>query len=306
MTVNRSGLLLVDKPIGPTSHDIVGRMRRLAGTRRVGHAGTLDPAAGGLLVIGIHHATRLLTFATGLDKTYETVMRLGLATVTDDAEGETVSAPGCTAPDDDVAAAVRALTGPIQQVPSAVSAVKIDGRRAYARVRAGEDVQLAARPVTVHRFHVTGIMRTTAAAPDGADLPVLDVHAVVDCTSGTYIRALARDLGAALGAAGHLTALRRTAVGPWSVDAARTLDDLTGGIADGDVTGMGEAAGLLMDTVTVGAERAVELTRGRRIPVTGVDHLFAVLDGAGRLVAIADPVDGHARTRLVIPEDARS
>ena len=217
--------MLVDKPAGLTSHDVVGRMRRLAGTRRVGHAGTLDPMATGVLVLGVEKATRLLGHLALHRKTYTATIRLGQATVTDDAEGEVTgsAAPGQVAglTEAAVRAAVGPLTGEIRQRPSAVSAIKVNGVRSYARVRSGEEVQLAERPVTVYVFEVHGFRRTTVTEGD-----VLDLDVTVECSSGTYIRALARDLGAALGVGGHLTALRRTRVGPYSLDEAATLDAL--------------------------------------------------------------------------------
>jgi tRNA pseudouridine55 synthase len=212
MTPAPDGLLVVDKPGGWTSHDVVGRVRRLAHTRKVGHAGTLDPMATGVLVLGIGRATRLLGHLALTDKTYTATIRLGATTVTDDAEGEVVEVRDASeVTDAAVAGAMAALTGEIAQVPSSVSAVKVDGVRSYARVRAGEAVELAARRVTVSRFALL--------ERRGDDLDV-----VVDCTSGTYVRALARDLGAALGVGGHLTALRRTRVGPFGLEVARTLE----------------------------------------------------------------------------------
>ncbi len=212
------GLVLVDKPAGLTSHDVVARVRRLAGTRKVGHAGTLDPMATGVLVLGVERATRLLGHLALTDKTYDATIRLGVSTVTDDAEGEVVTtAPAAHLQDDEIRAAVEALTGPIQQVPSSVSAIKVDGKRAYAKVRAGDTVELAARPVTVHSFDVHATRRTG---------DVVDLDVTVACSSGTYVRALARDLGAALGVGGHLTALRRTRVGTYDVASARTLEQL--------------------------------------------------------------------------------
>jgi len=216
------GVVLVDKPAGWTSHDAVARLRRALNTRKVGHAGTLDPMATGLLIMGVGRGTRLLGYLVGLDKTYRATIRLGQATTTDDAEGELVFAapPGLVASLGIAALteAVTALTGQINQVPSAVSAIKVDGQRAYARVRAGQTVELAARPVTVHHFEVLG--RQLVALPGGA---VLDLAVEVTVSSGTYVRALARDLGQALGCGGHLTALRRLTVGPFGVDQAQAL-----------------------------------------------------------------------------------
>src|SRR5680860_356241 len=212
------GLLIVDKPQGWTSHDVVARTRRLAGTRKVGHAGTLDPMATGVLVLGIGRATRLLGYLALRDKGYDATIRLGQTTVTDDGEGDLLE---CHDPSGvtqaAVVAAVAALTGDLQQVPSAVSAIKVQGQRAYKRVRAGEDVTLPARPVTVSEFAVGELLH----GPGTGDL---DVH--VECSTGTYVRALARDLGAALGVGGHLTALRRTRVGAFHVRAAHSLDTL--------------------------------------------------------------------------------
>src|SRR4051812_23547756 len=202
-----------------TSHDVVARVRRILGTRRVGHAGTLDPMATGVLVLGVERATKLLGHLAMDTKSYLATIRLGLATTTDDADGEPRGTPvGATAlTDDTITAGVDTLVGEIAQVPSTVSAIKVDGRRAYERARAGEDVRLETRPVTVHRFEVL------ATRTDG---PYRDLDVVVDCSSGTYIRALARDLGAALGVGGHLTALRRTRVGPFTLAQARTLETL--------------------------------------------------------------------------------
>jgi len=213
------GLVIVDKPAGCTSHDVVGRMRRLAHTRRVGHAGTLDPMATGVLVLGVDKATRLLHHLALSDKAYTASIRLGQATVTDDAEGETVSTASAAGIDEAaVRAALTPLSGDVLQVPSSVSAIKVDGQRAYKRVRDGEAVELAARPVTVTRFEAVDFVRTTS--------DLLDVVVEVECSSGTYVRALARDLGAALGVGGHLTALRRTRVGPFTLAQAHTLDAL--------------------------------------------------------------------------------
>ena len=213
-----TGLVVVDKPGGLTSHDVVARARRALGTRKVGHAGTLDPMATGVLVLGVGRATRLLGHLTLTEKAYDATARLGVATTTDDAEGEVVgAAPAGHLGDDEIRAALAGFVGDIEQVPTAVSAIKVDGRRAYERVRAGEEVELAARPVTVHEL----VVHEVRAAAD-----VVDVDFSVRCSSGTYVRAIARDLGAALGVGGHLTALRRTAVGAFDLSAACTLDDL--------------------------------------------------------------------------------
>lgn len=287
----------MDKPQGWTSHDVVGRMRRLAGTRKVGHAGTLDPMATGVLVVGINKATRLLTYIVGTSKTYEATIRLGRTTVTDDAEGETTSTTTTAAVTDEaIHAAIGALTGDIAQVPSSVSAIKVNGERAYARVRSGEDVRLAARPVTIHSFTVHRIRRVEQ---DGVQF--IDVDATVSCSSGTYIRALARDLGGALGVGGHLTALRRTEVGPYSLEQARTLDQLA---EDLQVLDMADAARALMPVRELSAEEAVELSFGRRIPCSDFgghtpENPAAAFGPDGSLVALLADAGKYAKPVLV-------
>ena len=265
-----SGVLVVDKPPGWTSHDVVARVRRLAGTRRVGHAGTLDPMATGVQVLGVGRGTKLLTYLVGATKSYQATVRLGQSTVTDDAEGDvTVTAPPGAVDavtGDRLAAAVARLTGLLAQVPSSVSAIKVDGRRSYARVRAGEDVQLAARPVTVSRFDVLAVRPARTAAGE----PALDVDVVVDCSSGTYVRALARDLGADLGTGGHLTALRRTLVGPYGLDLARTLEELEASFA---LMSLEQAARATFPARELDAEEARRLAHGMRLP--------SLADGAG-------------------------
>jgi tRNA pseudouridine55 synthase len=286
-----AGILLVDKPGGITSHDVVGRARRALGTRKVGHAGTLDPMATGLLILGVGTATRLLTYLVGLGKTYEATIRLGEATSTDDADGEItarVDAAGITA--EAIAAAVRPLTGEIDQVPSAVSAIKVDGRRAYARVRAGEEVELAARRVTVSRFEVLAERRT-----DG----VIDLDVVVDCSSGTYIRALARDLGAALGVGGHLTALRRTAIGPFAVADAVVLDAIAvDALADPAVV-----ASALFPVAQLDPTQARALGDGKRVPLDAADAPLVATIHDGRLTGLVAVQGGIARVVVNFPPD---
>jgi tRNA pseudouridine55 synthase len=271
------GLVIVDKPAGLTSHGVVARVRRIAGTRKVGHAGTLDPMATGVLVIGLNRATRLLGHLALTEKTYEATIRLGQSTITDDAEGEvtdTCDASGVT--DDAIAAGITDLTGEIEQVPSAVSAVKIDGKRSYARVRAGEAVELVARRVTVRTFDVLATRR------DGG---LVDLDVRVDCSSGTYIRALARDLGRALGVGGHLTALRRTAVGPYALDRARTLDELEERL---ELLPIADAARAAFPTRELDDDEAKAVSHGGRLPATGSEGPVAVFAPAGTFLALME------------------
>ncbi|MGH3344409.1 MAG: tRNA pseudouridine(55) synthase TruB [Carbonactinosporaceae bacterium] len=283
------GLVVVDKPGGWTSHDVVARVRSLAGTRRVGHAGTLDPMATGVLVLGVGRATRLLGHLTLTEKAYTATVRLGEATLTDDAEGEVIAtAPAAGVSDGRITAAVAALTGEIRQVPSKVSAVKIQGRRSYQRVRAGEDVELAARPVTVRAFEVGDIRRA-------GDRTEVDVSVV--CSSGTYVRALARDLGAALGVGGHLTRLRRTRVGPFSLPQARTLGQLE---ATFDVLPLEEAAAAAFPRRDVGEHEAKAVTHGGRLPAAGLGPgPVGVFGPDGRFLALVEEAGGQARSLAV-------
>lgn len=250
-----AGLVIVDKPSGWTSHDVVGRMRRLAGTRKVGHSGTLDPMATGVLVLGINRATRLLGHLTLADKEYAATIRLGQSTVTDDAEGDvTSSTPASHLDEAAVRAVLPAYTGYIQQVPSSVSAIKVDGVRSYARVRSGDEVKLAARPVTVSVFELDALR----AVGD-----VVDVDVRVVCSSGTYIRALARDIGAELGVGGHLTALRRTRVGGFGLDRAHTLDELEQDLV---VAGLDDVARASFPTYELDEAQAADVRFGRALP----------------------------------------
>ena len=277
------GLVVVDKPGGITSHDVVSRVRRLAGTRKVGHAGTLDPMATGVLLVGVERATRLLGHLALTDKAYAATVRLGVATVTDDAEGDvlaTVDAAGVT--DDAIEAAIAPLRGDILQRPSSVSAVKVDGVRSYARVRGGEDVELAPRPVTVSRLDVVAVRR--------GEPGVIDVDVEVECSTGTYVRALARDLGAALGVGGHLTALRRTRVGPFAVAEAHTLDALEESFV---LVPLAEVVRATFTCQVVDAEAAARVLHGGRVPVeVEGPGPVGVLDAEGRVLSLAEVRDG--------------
>ncbi|MGK5115552.1 MULTISPECIES: tRNA pseudouridine(55) synthase TruB [unclassified Geodermatophilus] len=291
------GLLLVDKPGGVTSHDVVARARRVLSVRRVGHAGTLDPMATGLLVLGVGAATRLLGYLGGHDKTYEATIRLGQATVTDDREGEVLSTTSAAHLDDAaVAAALAAQTGPLLQVPSSVSAVKVAGRRSYDRVRAGEEVVLEPRAVTVHRLDVHRVSRPT---PE-----LVDVDVTVGCTAGTYVRAIARDAGAALGVGGHLAALRRTASGPFAVDRAAPVEEAAAALAGAGgpgVLGLPDAARLVFPERVLTADEARALGHGQRVPATGTPGLHAAIDGDGRLVALVEDAGPTARVAVGFP-----
>lgn len=341
------GVLLVDKPRGLTSHDVVGVTRRLAATRKVGHAGTLDPMATGLLVLGIGRATRFLTYLVGADKTYESTIRLGMETTTEDAEGQVIAARGCRIDDlieGRLQEALASLTGRIQQVPSAISAIKVNGVRAYKRVRDGQDVELEARPVTIHELRLTGEPRQAgvdlpgAAAGDasadaedgvGGEVQVVDLDVVVSCSSGTYVRALARDLGRTLGCGAHLIALRRTGVGPFDVGQAHTLTALSEQVetdaATPDPRGVttvpleevarrcferldlteAEARGLRFgQPLDVAALERAQSPVGNAVPVASKEapgqRVVAGFAPDGRLVALLTPRGSRARPVLVL------
>ena len=281
-----SGLVVVDKPAGLTSHDVVARLRRILRTRKVGHAGTLDPMATGVLVCGVGRGTKLLGHLALDTKAYTATIRLGATTTTDDAEGETVTETDPSAVTDEaIAAGIATLTGPILQVPSSVSAIKVDGRRAYARVRAGEQVVLPPRPVTVSAF--------TLLARRGADLDV-----AVECSSGTYVRALARDLGATLRVGGHLTALRRTRVGPFPLALARTLPELED--APGLALPLADAVAVAFARRDVDAAAAADLSHGRPLVGVGLPGTYGVFAPDGRVLALVAEHDGRARPVVVL------
>jgi tRNA pseudouridine55 synthase len=293
------GLLVVDKPAGWTSHDVVGRARRMCGTRKVGHAGTLDPMATGVLVLGIGRATRLLTFLVGCDKDYAATIRLGQITITDDAEGEvTASTPAEGITDEAIAQAVAALTGAIDQVPSSVSAIKIKGERAYHRVRAGEEVDLPSRRVTVSRFEVLARRQAQAGG-----IPVVDVDVEVTVSSGTYVRALARDLGAALGVGGHLTALRRTRVGAFTLETSHGLESL-GAVAAPEampVTLLADAARAQFAVRELSESETTAVAYGQRVDSTqpGREDPVAAFAPDGRLMALLDESGHKAKSHVV-------
>jgi tRNA pseudouridine55 synthase len=283
-----AGLVIVDKPAAMTSHDVVGRCRRIFGTRRVGHAGTLDPMATGVLVIGIERATKILGLLTGTSKSYAATIRLGQTTSTEDAEGELlqqVSAEHVT--EAAIATAIAGLRGDIMQVPSSVSAVKVGGQRAYRLARQGQVVELAARPVRIDRFDILALQRHG---------PLIDLDVAVDCSSGTYIRALARDLGDALAVGGHLTALRRTRVGRFGLDQARLLDELAEK-PELSLT-LDEACLQLFPHRELTAEEADAAANGRALAPAGIDGVYAAKDADGRVIALLR--DDGPKTKSVV------
>jgi tRNA pseudouridine55 synthase len=283
-----SGLVIVDKPGGMTSHDVVARVRRLAGTRKVGHAGTLDPMATGVLVVGVEKATRLLGYLTLTEKEYAATIRLGQSTSTDDAEGEITSkAPTATVTEEAIAKAIQTLTGEIEQVPPAVSAIKVGGQRAYKLTRAGGAPELKGRPVTVYEFTVTGIR-------PGQD--TIDLDATVRCSSGTYIRSLARDLGAALGTGGHLTRLRRTRVGGYRAEDARTLDQLAERF---EVLPLARAAAAAFPRRDLTEDEAGRLAHGGRLTPAGTEGPTAAFAPDGTLIALVTEESGQTRPLAV-------
>jgi tRNA pseudouridine55 synthase len=284
------GIAVVDKPAGMTSHDVVARCRRIFGTRRVGHAGTLDPMATGVLVIGIERATKILGLLAGASKSYAATVRLGQSTSTEDAEGtvlQQVSASQLT--DAAIATAVAGLRGDIAQIPSAVSAVKVGGQPAYRLARQGHAVELAARRVRIDRFEVVGIRRHD-------QLTDLDVE--VDCSSGTYIRALARDLGDTLGVGGHLTALRRTRVGRFGLGQARTLDELAERPRCG--LSLDEACLRLFPRRQLSAEEARAVGNGRALAPAGIDGVYAAATADAEVIALLRDDGPSTRSVVVI------
>ena len=287
-----SGLVLIDKPTDWTSHDVVAKVRKAVGTKKVGHAGTLDPLATGLLVLGIESGTKLLTFLVGADKTYLATIRLGISTVSDDSQSDVLE----TATKEALAAVeiskiqqeIQQLTGVILQRPSSVSAIKVDGKRAYDLVRSGEEVELKSREVTVSSFELVSSKKT----PEG----FIDLEVRVDCSSGTYVRALARDLGRALGVGGHITALRRTRVGSFDIDKANQITDLDN-LA---LTPLAQAAGDLFPIMNLSDEQVTDLIHGKRLSDAGVQSgLIAGISGSGDLVAVLEPVGSGLKSVVV-------
>lgn len=287
--LSMSGIVVVDKPAGMTSHDVVARLRRFFGTRKVGHAGTLDPMATGVLVVGIERGTKLLAHLVADDKVYSTTIRLGASTTTDDAEGEVVSQADASAlTDEAIMAEVATLTGDIMQVPSKVSAIKIDGKRAHELVREGKEVVIPARPVTVFSFDVSSIRR------EGS---FIDLDARVHCSSGTYIRSLARDMGEAFGVGGHLTALRREASGPFTLAHARTLDELEES-AELSLS-LDEALTAAWPVLEVTADEYAALAMGKWLEPRGLKGVHAAMGPDGHAVALVKEKGSRLSTIFV-------
>ena len=285
------GLVLIDKPTSWTSHDVVAKVRKAVGTKQVGHAGTLDPLATGLLVLGIESGTKLLTFLVGADKTYEATIRLGQQTISDDSESEVISSASpdeiAKLSDEDIARGIAKLTGVIMQTPSSVSAIKVAGKRAYDLVRAGEEVKLKAREVNIYSFEMLSVTRVSG---------FMDVQVRVECSSGTYIRALARDLGNLLGVGGHITALRRTRVGHFDVTQANSIEELS----ELRLTELAAAAKQLFPVIELTESEVTDLIHGKRITAKSeVTGLAAGLSMSGKLVAVLESVKTDLKSVVV-------
>lgn len=285
------GLVLIDKPTSWTSHDVVAKVRKAVGTKKVGHAGTLDPLATGLLVLGIESGTKLLTFLVGADKTYEATIRLGQQTISDDSESEVISSASpyeiAKLSDENIAREIAKLTGVIMQTPSSVSAIKVEGKRAYDLVRVGEQVELKAREVNIYSFEMLSVTRVSG---------FLDVQVRVECSSGTYIRALARDLGNLLGVGGHITALRRTMVGHFDVSDANSIEELS----ELRLTELAAAAKQLFPVIELTESEVTDLIHGKRISAKSeVTGLAAGLSMSGKLVAVLESVKTDLKSVVV-------
>ncbi len=282
-----SGVVLIDKPTGMTSHDVVAQLRKKLSEKKIGHAGTLDPFASGLLVMGIGSGTKLLHHLFGLDKQYLATIRLGQATTTDDLEGDVVSeASAKSVSMEQIKEEIKNLTGSIQQVPSSVSAIKIQGKRAYDLARAGEEVVIPARSVEVYHFQPTSELRMVG--------DFVEFGVTVDCSSGTYIRALARDLGTALGVGGHLRALRRTRIGEFSIADATSIESV------GDFKPLLDVARKLFPVVELSSSQAQDIVHGKRLTLENDGNLAASFEG--KLLAILEPVAKSYRSITVFPE----
>ncbi|MFW0784736.1 tRNA pseudouridine(55) synthase TruB [Gordonia sp. CPCC 206044] len=290
-TIENAGIVIVDKAAGMTSHDVVSKCRKIFDTRRVGHAGTLDPMATGVLVVGVERATKLLGLLSLTTKSYTAKIRLGAATDTDDREGQVISrADASHLAADEITTGVAALTGDIDQIPAKVSAIKVDGRRAHSLARTGADFDLAARPVTVSRFDISEIR----SAEDG----FVDLDVTVDCSAGTYIRSLARDLGAGLGVGGHLTSLRRTAVGPFTLEHSRMIEELREHPRL-SLT-IDETAKLSFPHRDIDDDEAESISQGRWLDPVGRKGIYVVVDPAGQAIALVQEKGRRASSVMVV------
>ncbi|MGB3304538.1 tRNA pseudouridine(55) synthase TruB [Gordonia sp. (in: high G+C Gram-positive bacteria)] len=289
-SIENAGLLVIDKDAGMTSHDVVAKCRKAFNTRRVGHAGTLDPMATGVLVIGIERATKLLGLLSLTTKSYSATIRLGQSTSTDDAEGDVLTAADASGVrDEEIAAVIATLTGDIEQIPARVSAIKVDGQRAHKLVRSGEDFELKARPVTVQRFDIAEIRRSGE---------FVDIDVAVDCSAGTYIRSLARDLGGALGVGGHLTSLRRTAVGPFTLEHSRRMDEVSA--EPGLSLGIDDAAKLCFPHREISDDDAESISQGRWLTPVGMKGIYTVIDPSGHAIALVQEKGRRASSVMVV------
>lgn len=285
-----SGLVLIDKPQGITSFDVVAKLRKVLNTRKIGHAGTLDPMATGLMLLGVNQGTKLLQFLIGMDKQYLATIRLGVATVTDDAEGEEVTrADASKLTEEQIDAEIAKLRGPISQLPSSVSAKKIDGKRAYDLVREGQEFELKPKDVVVSRFERLSDLRVEDR--------FVDFDVVVDCSSGTYIRALARDIGSALSVGGHLTALRRTSIGKYSIDNASEINPEIA------LSPMLESAREIFPEIEITSEQVVDVRHGKPLKLSSEIEMVC-LSHQGSLIAISKLSGGLYRSQIVLVEES--
>jgi tRNA pseudouridine55 synthase len=282
------GFVVVDKAGAMTSHDVVAVGRRVLGTRKVGHAGTLDPMATGILILGFGHGTRLLQYITDGDKSYRATIALGASTITDDVEGETISKATQTqiaeTSDEQIRTALASMRGVISQRPSSVSAVKVDGKRAHERVRAGEVFELASREVTISQLDVLEIRR-------GKDAIEVDIE--VTCSAGTFIRAIARDLGATLNIGGHLTFLRRTRVASFGEDVANPFEKFKSG--DFKSLGLVDVAKSIFKVRDLTSDEAAELSFGRKISASASTGIYAAISATHELIALLENRDDGAK-----------
>lgn len=283
---SQSGIVVIDKPLGITSHDVVSKVRKILQTKKVGHAGTLDPEASGVLVLGINRGTRLMQYFVGDDKSYQAIIRLGVATKSDDAAGEILSISPNELNQDQILSVISKFTGPIMQRPSSVSAIKVNGTRAHDLVRSGVELILPARPVTVHSFTLLSLKQENFQGNT-----VTDIEISVNCSSGTYVRALARDLGSELGVGGSVLSLRRVTAGKFKLEDSILLTELT---EKSKILSLGEAARRVLPCHEVDSTHVADLAHGREIAILSADQQnLALLDSSDELVAIGNVSAGR-------------